>query len=409
MLNFIKNILKLSLVIGCFQLLLAETNSFRIGLQNGISSENFKNISPQIGVKLFPRNNLIKNIDPILSVEYIPFYNGRDYIHHFPILIKGRYKILQNKFYPFIELGGGASFTSYSFSDEGPLYYKDYLLESGLGIAVPITNKNSLIFMSNYTTTSSNLIDNDPNSKNDGYFSFSADFVFSLNLLNLGSNETRVEAPNSDSKINTKRIKYSKWQKDSLEQLNKFLNELDKDVQKIDQRKNEYFSKIRALILLIKEKNVKIDTLRTYIALQKQLTIKSDESEKDVIAAKGKFIKSMKLFENKKYSRAANNFNTLFQKYSKYQFSSIFAYWAGESYYQMNLYDQSVKYFTYVLNNNIDEIKDEALLMKGICLFKMGRNPDAKSQFQKLVNDYPDSVYHKLSQYYLDQSIYFDK
>lgn len=402
MLNYIKNILKFALVFVCFQFLLAESNSLRIGLQNGISSENFQNLSPNIGIKIFPGNNLIKYINPILSFEYIPFYTGNKYIHHLPILVKGRYKFLHNKVHPFFELGGGASFTSYSSSGEETNYYNDYLLESGLGIEVPITKKHSLIFMSNYTISTSNLIDNNPDTKNDGYFSLSAGFVFDLNILNRGSKETDFESSDHEKKINPKKIKYSQWQKDSLEQLNKILDKLDKDAQNIAQQKNEYFSKIRALILLIKEKNTKIDTLRTYIALQNQMTIKTDSSEKAVMAAKEKFIRSMKLFENEKYSRASNNFKKLFQKYSKYQFASIFAYWAGESYYHLDLYTKAIKYFTYVTDNNITEIKDEALLMKGICFLNMGQKTKANKQFQKLVNDYPDSIYNKLSQHYLE-------
>ena len=70
MLNYIKNILKLALIFVCFQFLLAEGNSFRIGLQNGISSENIQNLSPKLGIKFFPGDNLSKNISPILSFEY---------------------------------------------------------------------------------------------------------------------------------------------------------------------------------------------------------------------------------------------------------------------------------------------------------------------------------------------------
>ena len=104
MLNYIKNILKLALIFVCFQFLLAEGNSFRIGLQNGISSENIQNLSPKLGIKFFPGDNLSKNISPILSFEYIPFYTGNKYIHHLPILVKGRYKFLHNQVHPFFEL-----------------------------------------------------------------------------------------------------------------------------------------------------------------------------------------------------------------------------------------------------------------------------------------------------------------
>lgn len=73
-------------------------------------------------------------------------------------------------------------------------------------------------------------------------------------------------------------------------------------------------------------------------------------------------------------------------------------YWIGESYYGLGKYTEAINHFEMVIGFVRSEKKDDAQLMIGNCYATMGNKTAAREAFNKLLTNYPASMYVKKAQ-----------
>jgi TolA-binding protein len=78
-------------------------------------------------------------------------------------------------------------------------------------------------------------------------------------------------------------------------------------------------------------------------------------------------------------------------------------YWIGECNYAMGKYSEAIYHFEMVLGYRRSEKKDDSQMMIGNSYAAMGKKTEARDAYQKLLSEYPASVYAKKAQEKLAQ------
>lgn len=401
MINFIKIHFSFIIIFLLANSLVAQSNIGHIGLR-GIPLQLG---SDQGEISLFYGHHIHRGLSLNISTGYNRLKkNDLSQTDFYNLTIFGRYEFIFKNVHPFFDLGIGSGL-SYFESNKKKFNKKstELVLTTGLGMAFPLTQSLAFTIGSHYNYTTSKYIDGDLDTDKDAYLSYKAGFIFKLGgLKKLFTGLEKTEEEQLDKQFEARdRFSYNPEQIDSLEKLSKSLQELDKKIKQNREHEEEYRRKINALLFLIENKKSVVDSIRIAIALQEQVKMKIQGAD-NIGVIQDQFNKSMKLFLNRNYSEAAFNLKSLLDFYSDKNFASVFAYWIGESYYGMGAYDLALKYFNKVNQHKQSKKKDDALLMSGLCLLKMGQIGNAKNYFRKLINNYPGSEYYKISQFYIN-------
>lgn len=76
-------------------------------------------------------------------------------------------------------------------------------------------------------------------------------------------------------------------------------------------------------------------------------------------------------------------------------------YWIGETYYTQGEYERALEAFSAVPNYGDSNKAADARLKMGLCYLKLGQEADARREFQRLIEDFPESEYVKIAKEYL--------
>ena len=188
---------------------------------------------------------------------------------------------------------------------------------------------------------------------------------------------------------------------DSLEKLKARLRELNQRLAEQKHFKQKSEEKINALSNIIENSNLVIDSLRKSIDQKEEK--KSKMMAKDTMDVEHCYDMALQLFRQEKYQKALPRFKKLLNKFPDHELTGNFIYWIGESYFGMQNYQKALEYFDQVERYNDSPKKDDALLMAGRSLAKMGKTDKAKLKFNELIDVYPDSEYIKRARQYLNQ------
>lgn len=188
---------------------------------------------------------------------------------------------------------------------------------------------------------------------------------------------------------------------DSLEKLKARLRELNQRLAEYKHFKQKSEKKINALSNIIENSNLVIDSLHQ--SLEQEESKKSKMMAIDTMDVEHCYEMALQLFRQEKYQKALPRFKKLLNKFPDHELTGNFIYWIGESYFGMQNYQKALEYFDQVERYNDSPKKDDALLMAGRSLAKMGKTDKAKLKFNELIDVYPDSEYIKRARQYLDQ------
>ncbi len=101
------------------------------------------------------------------------------------------------------------------------------------------------------------------------------------------------------------------------------------------------------------------------------------------------------LAKERKFNDAIKQLQSLLDGNVRDDYADNCHYWIGESYFQMKQYKNAIEHFKMVANYKFSEKKDDAQLMVAQSYEKIGNASQAKTEYQKLVDEYPTSEYVK--------------
>lgn len=109
------------------------------------------------------------------------------------------------------------------------------------------------------------------------------------------------------------------------------------------------------------------------------------------------------LYESRKYRDAINAFAALLAEDDKNKLADNCQYWIGECYYGLGNYQQSVVEFQKVFTFTHTDKSDDSLLKLGLCYLRIGERDQARSEFEQLLANYPNSEYTGKAKLYLSK------
>ncbi len=179
---------------------------------------------------------------------------------------------------------------------------------------------------------------------------------------------------------------------------------------------NQEEKKVQDLQDTLNNKDVEIANLRAELAsrenklndLQKQAKSASILSSPSTSLRTGgtfkeKYNQALALYNNGNYQRAIDAFNGLLALNASNSLVDNCQYWKGEAYYGLGDYNQAILEFNKVFMFNDSNKLDDAQLKLGLCYMQLGDKQKARSEFEKLLANYPDSEYVERAQRYLSQ------
>ncbi len=101
----------------------------------------------------------------------------------------------------------------------------------------------------------------------------------------------------------------------------------------------------------------------------------------------------LRYFSTRNYDQAISTFTSLRTAYPDHKLASNCIYWVGESYFAKGNFSAAAEAFLQVLNYPQSYKLDDATLMLGRCYQRMGQLDKAKTYFQRLLDQFPDSEY----------------
>jgi tol-pal system protein YbgF len=108
---------------------------------------------------------------------------------------------------------------------------------------------------------------------------------------------------------------------------------------------------------------------------------------------KADYDRALKLFRAGKYDQAAQLFGTLAQSDRSHDLADNAQYWLGECYYAKKEYQNAIAEFEKVFAFPNSNKADAAQLKIGMSWLELGKYPEAKEQFIRLLSSYPSSEY----------------
>jgi tol-pal system protein YbgF len=116
-----------------------------------------------------------------------------------------------------------------------------------------------------------------------------------------------------------------------------------------------------------------------------------------------RYQEALQAYRTKNYRDAIQKFETLLASDSRHSLSDNCQYWIGESYYDLQNYQQAIVAFEKVFTHPKSNKDDSAQLKLSMCYLRLNEKEKAKEEFQKLVRDYPASEYTGIARRFIGQ------
>lgn len=122
-----------------------------------------------------------------------------------------------------------------------------------------------------------------------------------------------------------------------------------------------------------------------------------------VSAPSGSYQEALALYNARRYQEAIDKFTALLVSGNvDNSLADNCQYWIGESYYGLRNYTQAIAEFEKVFRYPNTNKGDAALLKLGLCYMRLNDKNAARSQFELLLANYPQSQYVSLARRYMD-------
>ncbi|MDZ7369664.1 MAG: tetratricopeptide repeat protein [candidate division KSB1 bacterium] len=118
-------------------------------------------------------------------------------------------------------------------------------------------------------------------------------------------------------------------------------------------------------------------------------------------AFRARYDEALRLYHNRRYKEAMAIFDELIRAGGDPSLVDNCQYWKGECLYGVADYEQALLEFQKVFNYPGSNKLDDAQLKIGLCYVRLGNMERAKKEFQKLLDNYPDSEYRERARSYL--------
>jgi tol-pal system protein YbgF len=171
------------------------------------------------------------------------------------------------------------------------------------------------------------------------------------------------------------------------------LQQLQLRAQELQSRINERENDITSMQSQIQSKDARIAELQRELSQVQQYPADFSATYQE----------GLRNFGAKNYDRSIDIFTNLRNASPQHKLASNCIYWVGESQFAKGNYQDAVNAFSEVLNYSQSYKKDDATLMLGRCYQRLGQADKAKSYFQRVVSEYPDSEYVPKAQAWLQR------
>jgi tol-pal system protein YbgF len=159
-------------------------------------------------------------------------------------------------------------------------------------------------------------------------------------------------------------------------------------------------SRIDELNYMIQEKDEEIQELRASLDLKNQRISQFESSGQygtrpytDNSGFSPVYEQGLRSFYSRNYDQAISTFRQLLNNYSGHKLASNCQYWIGECMFGKGNYSGAAEAFHKVFDFSFSYKKDDATLMLGRCYLKLNDPARARSYFQGVIDDYPNSEY----------------
>jgi tol-pal system protein YbgF len=280
----------------------------------------------------------------------------------------------------------------------------------GGGIEIMVTPKMAINAFADYRHTTGDDLDGATVGKSkDGYLNGRAGFTFYF-----GGRKVEKSAQEGLLALNQEELGESLPGNEKLSTFEAKLDKLDANETTVSMEQYVRLkSRIDELSSLIESKEKELDELRTTLDFKDQ-RISDLQSELSRISSSGYAVgegsfnttyeSALRNFYARDYQGAIAVFNDLKNRFPTHKLTSNCQYWIGESYFGLRDYIQAAEAFQAVFNYATSYKKDDATLMLGRCYYNLHDMSRARSYFQGLLSEYPDSEYIEKARQWLNRT-----
>lgn len=165
--------------------------------------------------------------------------------------------------------------------------------------------------------------------------------------------------------------------------------------------------RLRELQALINQRESEINSLKSEIQLREariaELQRELAQARTSTVDFNASYQEALRNFGNRNYDRAIEIFTMLRNSYPSHPLASNCIYWVGECYFGKRNFSAAADAFLQVFNYPESYKKDDATLMLGRCYHRMGQREKARTYFEQLIAQYPDSEYVPKAQSWLQR------
>jgi len=116
-----------------------------------------------------------------------------------------------------------------------------------------------------------------------------------------------------------------------------------------------------------------------------------------------RYDEALSLFHSHNYQDAIESFESLLAAQNNHSLADNSQYWIGECHYALGQYKKAIidfeKVFTFPKSNKLDA----AQFKLGLCQLRLGDKSKAREEFQRLVDQYPNSEYLRQAQKHIQE------
>ncbi|RMG66405.1 MAG: tetratricopeptide repeat protein [Calditrichaeota bacterium] len=120
-------------------------------------------------------------------------------------------------------------------------------------------------------------------------------------------------------------------------------------------------------------------------------------------AYQARYEQALSLFNERRYREAIEIFQQLINQNDRHPLADNAQYWIGECYYMLGDYQAAVLAFEKVFTFPQSNKNDYAQYKLGLSYYRMGKRERAREEFQRLLDNYPDSPLVEKARDYLAQ------
>jgi len=350
------------------------------------------------------------------------FYDTQNYHTNLITLdVKGAANLItEGNVTPYAYLGLGVFHFAYNGINEDQLPgrylggYGDGSLIIGGGIEAKVNPNIALDGYVDYRFTTGDDLNNKKGGAKDGYLNIRVGFVYYLsNAFGSGTNK--------DVKITDRapidEIADEGGGSSDENELNALIEGMDNydEAANADLAMEEYIrlkSRVDQLNDAIRQKELEIEELKSQLSIRKEKIANLEKNLKnrggalasslnvDLNDFATSYEQALQHYYSRDFDAAIYLFSMLLETSPTHRLASNCQYWLGECYFGQGNYSMALDSFQKVLAYEQSFKKDDALLMMGRCYIFLGDNDTARSMFEQLMNQFPDSEYYQKAQQY---------